>query len=317
MVIALCIEASNQRGAGHLFRAMVLAQQLKQLGNRVHVVVNDCIQAIERLAAAGIECLVAPVGSGQGWERELATAHGVQVWINDRLNTDLVHANDVKALGIRLVTFDDYGEGAQLADLNICSLAGDDTVKIPGHKVLTGEAWLVLPPGLSQYRRQRTVYRRLLVTMGGSDTYGVTLRIVRLLLQAGRAATVITGPLFACRDELRELVECTNIVVCSDVPDLGTYFHDCDLAITGGGLTAFEAAATGLPLIVVANERHEIPTARRLVDLGCACFAGFHQELDESTLLAVPKNLAAMSAAGMDNIPLDGAQRVCSEILDG
>jgi spore coat polysaccharide biosynthesis predicted glycosyltransferase SpsG len=317
MVVAVCIEFSNQRGAGHLFRAIVLAKELRCMGKRVLIVVNDCTAAIERLREARLEYHVAPVGSGHNWEKSLISEHLVDIWINDRLDTDAAHGMAIKSQGIRLVTFDDRGGGAHMADLNVSALAGINTQPVPGNRVLTGEEWLVLNPDFLRFRRQRTSFQHLLVTMGGSDTYGVTLRIVRLFQQARRTATVVTGPLFAHKSELESMMTFAGINWCSGVPDMGELFYAHDLAITGGGITPFEAAATGLPVVVVANEFHEIPAAQRLEKLGCARFAGYHETLDESMILSRPDDICGMSAAGMNCIPLDGVRRVCEEILHG
>ena len=313
MVVAICIEASHRRGAGHLFRSQVLARELARLGCRVLIVVNECAQAQEQLRASGLDFRVA--AQGPGWEKALVAENQVDLWINDRLDTDAEHGQAMRSLGLPLVTFDDRGEGAHEAFLNVCALAGGTARAIPGRRVLTGEEWLVLNPALAQRRRQRTRADSLLVTLGGSDTYGVTLRIVRLLARSGRCATVLTGPLFAHETELAALAKTADITWRKSVPDMGELFQAHDLAITGGGITPFEAVSTGLPVVIVANEPHEVAVGQRLESLGCALFAGFHEELDEGLLLDLPMDVSGLSAAGMRCVPLDGAQRVCREIL--
>jgi spore coat polysaccharide biosynthesis predicted glycosyltransferase SpsG len=296
---------------------MVLAKELICLGRRVLIVLNDCAEAIEHLCEARLEYRVAPVGLGHNWEKSLISEYKVDIWINDRLDTDEAHGMAIKSQSVRLVTFDDCGGGAHMADLNVSALAGINTAHISGNRVLTGEEWLVLNPEFVRFRRQRTALKRLLVTMGGSDTYGVTLRIVRLLIQARRTATVVTGPLFAHKSEIESMTNSTGIYWRSGVPDMGELYYGHDLAITGGGITPFEAASTGLPVIIVANELHEIHAALRLEDLGCARFAGYHESLDEAVILSIPEDIYSMSAAGMNCITLDAVRRVCNEILHG
>lgn len=317
MVAAICIEVSNQRGAGHLFRAIVLAEELLRCGVRPFFVVNECAQAVEKLTMEGFACQVAPLGFDVSWMKQIVSDQCVDIWINDRLHTTAEHGSAIKSLGIRLVTFDDRGDGSEFADLNICALADTNMGRPSGLKVLVGEQWLVLSPALERYRRQRTANGKLLVTLGGSDTYGVTLHVVRRLKAAGRSATVVTGPLFSRQDELASVLSSSTIEWMPNVPDMGELFYMHDLAITGGGITPFEAAATGLPLIIVANEPHEITAAQRLEALGCAFFAGYHENIDDSILLSVPENIFDMSSIGIKCIPLDGAQRVCREILNG
>ena len=87
-----------------------------------------------------------------------------------------------------------------------------------------------------------------------------------------------------------------------------------DLAITGGGITPFEAAASGLPTIVIANEAFEVPMAQLLAKIGCSVFAGHHSELDES-VFSSGLDIAKMSQAGLDGVTLDGAAKVAAELL--
>ena len=88
-----------------------------------------------------------------------------------------------------------------------------------------------------------------------------------------------------------------------------------DLAITGGGITAFEAAASGLPIVAVANERFEVPAAKHLARLGAARYAGHHSNLDEAAFV-LPQDITTMSAAGLTQVPLNGVERVC-QLMQG
>ena len=61
-------------------------------------------------------------------------------------------------------------------------------------------------------------------------------------------------------------------------------FSHYDLAITGGGITPFEANAAGLPCVVIANEDFEIPVGLGLEKLGGTVFAGHYSQIDAKLL---------------------------------
>src|SRR6185312_14607042 len=109
----------------------------------------------------------------------------IKTWINDRLDTGLAHAQSVRDAGARLVSFDDRGAGAALADLNIVAFPASEAEKLPGRRVLSGPGALVLDPAIGALRRLRTALNSLVVSMGGSDTYGVTVDVARALKQRG------------------------------------------------------------------------------------------------------------------------------------
>lgn len=303
-MIALCIESSHARGMGHLYRAMNLADELKRRGRRCLFLLNDDKEANAVLDSRGWPRRAVPL-AGAGWQGQVA---GLAAWIDDRLDTSAEHARAVKDLGLPRATFDDKGDGAALADLNVAALSFGEA-PVPGRRVLRGPSYLVLDPRIPSLRRVRSEPRRIVVSMGGSDTYGATLKAAAWLKAEGLSATIVMGPSFRHRAELEKLSG-GFFTLKQGVPSLPEEFALHDLAITGGGVTAFEAAAAGLPAVIVANEPWEEPAARWLEAAGAALYAG----PQDRPAFRLPRDLAAMSRAGMKAVPGDGAARVCSEV---
>lgn len=246
------------------------------------------------------------------WQAGLIRKYGIKLWIDDRLDTDASHAAQVKNCGIPLVTFDDRGTGAAQADLNVVALAFDEFEPLPGMRVLRGPRFLVLNREIERYRRLRTEEGSIVVSMGGSDTYGVTVRVVQMLKKSGRGATVIIGPAFRHEAELLAVLD-ERFVLKRGVPSLIEEFSHHGLAITGGGITPFEANASGLPCVVIANEEFEVPVGRGLAAMGGAVFAGHYASIDE-TVLSQALPIQAMSDAALRHVDLLGAERVADEI---
>ena len=98
------------------------------------------------------------------------------------------------------------------------------------------------------------------------------------------------------------------------VASLPLEFARHDFGITGGGVTAFEAAAAGLPTIVIANEPHEVAYARYLQDLGCAIYGGTADSIQDNAFDLRP-DIPAMSRAGMAHLGADGAKTVLDAVL--
>lgn len=299
---------------GHFFRALNLAAALRQAGQTCKILINAHEPALRLLEGAGIDHATVDLADLESdWEGHLIEKERIRVWVNDRLSTDAHHAAKVKRRNIPLVTFDDRGGGAALAELNIAALAFDPDEALPGLRVLRGIDYLILNPEIARYRRLRHHAGRLLVTLGGSDTYGVTAKVIRCLRAAGRVATVIVGPGFRHEAELAEVLG-PGFEVRRGLRSLITEFGNYEVAITGGGITPFEANASGLPCIVIASEFFEVPIARELARLGGSIFAGYHMEMDE-TILKRDLPVEAMSRAGIEHIGLGGASRVVSELV--
>lgn len=294
---------------GHLFRMRHLARELRARALPFVFLVNDHEPSLELLRQDQLPYETVDINHVEQWAQAAIRRTQARAWINDRLDTNLAQAQAVKQTGILLATFDDRGAGASLADLHIAALAFTADQPLGGRRVASGHEYLILNPEIAQCRRQRVKVEQILVSMGGSDTYGATVKVVALLHRRGLGATVVVGPGFRHRAALDAELSASFVLKIA-VPSLIDEMSRHDLAIVGGGITAFEAAASGLPAIVIANEDFEVPVARLLVSLGVARYAGHHSAPDEAAF-AIPDDVSSMSMAGLAKVPLDGVKRVC------
>lgn len=312
-MLGICVEASHQRGMGHLFRVLNLCETLveRRIPFRIFSNPDEASQAL--LAGRKLAFDLVPFEDGRNdWQAQLISRYGISLWLDDRLNTDSSHAIQVKNCGIPLVTFDDRGSGAALSDLNVMALAFEEAELLQGKKVLQGPRYLVLNREIEKYRRLRKQAGSIVVTLGGSDTYGVTVKVVRMLKAKGLGATVIVGPAFRHETELNDVLD-EGFTLKRSVPSLMEEFSHHDLAITGGGITPFEANASGLPCIVIANEDFEVAVGRGIAALGGAVFAGHFSAVDDS-VFAGDLPIGKMSEAAMAHVDLLGASRVVDEL---
>ena len=88
------------------------------------------------------------------------------------------------------------------------------------------------------------------------------------------------------------------------------------MAITGGGITCFEAIASGLPCIIVANELHEIDIGRYLASFKGAKFAGYYQDISEQDIDVGSINVREMSKAALQAVPLNGMENIYKAICN-
>ncbi len=317
---ALCVECSHQRGMGNLFRSLNLAGWLSRHNQEYILLVNEDEKTTAYLQGRGIAHEYADLWDyTSGWEQEVIERHQVDTWINDRQDTALMHTEKVKESKVRLCSFDDMGSGARLNDMNFCAMRFENLDSIPGQRVYTGIEYLVLNPEIGKYRRQREKLRDIVVSLGGSDTYGVTVRVAGYLKRMGLKATIITGPCFEDGEELQRVTEGSNLEIKNSVPSLAEEFSHHDFAITGGGVTSFEACASGLPCMVIANEPHEMQVGRFLENNGCARYAGYYPEVTYEAFAAGISgvDVGGMSLRSLRLVGLDGVENVMGEIMDG
>jgi len=317
-MFVICIKSSHEIGMGHLYRSMVLYKYLKSRGEDCLIVVNNHKPSLRILDNADICYEIANVDDiDNDWESRIIQNNNIKFWINDRLETTLKHANKVKRHDVSLISFDDYGEGAKLTDLHFAPLIFTDVKDIKGHNVLTGVNYLLLSDEIINFRRLRTSVSKILVTLGGSDTHGVTVSVLKLLKEIGLSATVCVGPSFEHYQEL-EMELNDNYKVIFNAPSIIETFYDYDLLISGGGVTPFEANASGLPCVINANEEFEVQIGKYLDKNNSSVFTDYHKNLSckklEYSLNRAKENIDSMSRIGIESIPLDAAENIYNEI---
>lgn len=312
-MFGICIESSHTKGMGHLFRILNFIKYLRSMNTRFIVFVNDDPVAVNIIKSNNLAFEIVDLSDLESnWESNLIKKYSIDIWINDRLDTDIAHSLNVKKNNIKLVTLDDMGSGSELADINFCAMAFDSPERLKGKKILTGIKYLILNDEIAKHKRVRKKIENILVTLGGADTYGVTIKIVKIMSKSGISAAVITGPSFIYKDELSQVVN-DLFTIKEAVPSLIEEFYNFDLAITGGGITPFEANASGLPCIIVANEPFEIGNGKFLERLGTSTFAGYYKEVRDD-FIDLNLDIEKMSATGIRNIKLNGAENIFRQI---
>jgi spore coat polysaccharide biosynthesis predicted glycosyltransferase SpsG len=315
-MFAICIEASHSKGMGHLFRMLNFAAYLKTQQLNFIFLINDNEKTKGILKTCGYKYEIVNLEDlSSDWETALTKKYSFTYWINDRLNTEENHSLNVIKNGVKLITFDDLGSGAKLSDVNVCGLFFNQD-NLQGKKILKGVDYLILNPEIDKLKRVRTELKNIVVSLGGSDTYGVTIKVLKLLKKCNIKATIHIGPSFQHIDQLgSELTDEYKVV--SFVPSLIEMFGEFDVAITGGGVTPFEANASGLPCLVIANELFEIPNGKYLESIGSSRFLGFYEEINEQIFGKLQDlDIESMSRKGMEILSTNATQKIYEEIVN-
>lgn len=314
-MFAICIEASHMRGMGHLFRALNLLSYFEEKKESYIIFLNDDDASVNILKERNVSYEIIDFeDKNDDWVKKLIKKYNISVWLNDKFESSYSLCHNIKKEGIPLAVIDDRGAGASLADVHFAGMMfGENAKRIKGKHIFLGADYNILNPEIVKYRKKRAKLHKIIVTLGGSDTYGVTVQVVKLLKRYGYKADIVVGANFRHSKELKEAVD-DKYHIFYTVPSLMEMFSSYDLAITGGGVTPFEANAAGLPCVIIANEPHEIDTGKYLEQMGGSVFAGFYQELNENVFELNRLNIEMMSEKALCSVNLDGRKNVWREL---
>jgi spore coat polysaccharide biosynthesis predicted glycosyltransferase SpsG len=150
----------------------------------------------------------------------------------------------------------------------------------PDTHLLLGSTYAILRKEFSQ-RIEREIegaVAQVLITVGGSDSTGLTQQLIEWMLRQWENITlsVVVGPFFKDREAiLHTAARKPDLVrVHSNPSDMRKLMLAADLAITGGGQTTYELAATGTPAVAIATADHQLPNLLALAEAGSILYAG-------------------------------------------
>ncbi|GAB6173407.1 UDP-2,4-diacetamido-2,4,6-trideoxy-beta-L-altropyranose hydrolase [Paradesulfitobacterium aromaticivorans] len=162
---------------------------------------------------------------------------------------------------------------------------------------------------------------RILITMGGSDPFNLTLTVVRAVLQIPFVKVkAVIGPNFVLK-QVEDLMILSKknpeLEILQNVTNMARVMSLSQLAITAFGTTLFELAFMGLPAMILGNYSIDKAEARIYESLGCALFLGYYRELKEIDIIKGVKflirdeyKLKKMSIAGKTLVDGLGASRI-------
>jgi spore coat polysaccharide biosynthesis predicted glycosyltransferase SpsG len=169
---------------------------------------------------------------------------------------------------------------------------------------------------------------RVLVTLGGADPQSSTMAVVDAVQRALPEATldVVIGPLFGPVPDLdrRAAGHRSRLRLHRDMDDLSALMSAADLAVSGGGQTLYELAATGVPTVALCLADNQEPNIAALAGVSllsagrvAESAAGRFDRIEEGCrqLAADPALRQRMSDAGRSLIDGQGAARVADVIL--
>lgn len=310
----LCIESSKERGMGHLFRSFLFVDYFKKNKIDYLILVNNDPASVSLYDEKNIRYEIVDYSDESEWVKEIINKYSPDVWINDKFITDKKMAVTLSKSDVLFCLLDESGEYDYLADLHFAGMIYPSKRDVKGKKVFCGEKYMIINKEVEAYRRQRENIGRILVTLGGSDPFGATVEVISELSKYDYDVDIVIGPNFKYIEDLN-LVNIKKYNISTKVPSLIAMMENYDISIIGGGFTCVEAAATGLPSIIIANAPHEVFTGKFMEQKGCSIFAGEHGTWDRSVLKNMGHiDIEKMSLKGLETFDTMALERIMGTI---
>ena len=276
-------EGSSRVGLGHLFRTLTLARKIKEtFGIKPVFWLSGGGVAAGMVKKSGFSLKI--FGPGRSPEQEnKALLLNLRNGCLPVLIVDLPRLEGYENRRGLLITIVNEKRDTRAGDIviDVFSQFRKKSFSSPG-LYLSGPAYQVLREEFLLYRkryRPRKRLRRILITFGGSDPYGATLKLIKIIsrLPSGLSFTLLIGPAFSHR--LPAQTRPSNLKIISSSRQMARLMSQYDLCISGFGVTAYELACLGVPTLVVGQVDRELNFIRHFCRRSGAINLGSHRYL--------------------------------------
>ena len=333
------VDAGARVGLGHLQRCLSLASALRQLDVRcVFLAAGEPrVQAQIRGWGFATRALGDAEPGGQNDSKlalDIAAEERCAAAIVDSYLIDASYLARLRAADLRVMAIDDLAQSPFPCHLLV---NGGVQAKSLPYRSLTGDTRFLLGPEYALLREEfsncpRKVFRddlqMVMVTMGGADGRNLTPTILESLdsLEGDFAMMAIIGPFNVNRpDAVAAARRCKRPVRLAVTPEsVRSFMLEADLAVSAGGQTLYELAATGTPTVAVQAADNQAGNIQGFAAHGAIIPIFFRDGERLSTaitdavapLLVSSERRQEMSRAGRRLVDGLGAQRVAAIITE-
>ena len=244
-------------GMGHIYHSLALAHEITD-----HEVIFVCHEkyevAVEKIASMDYKVI--------STKNTLNTVLELKpdLVINDILNTEKNYIIELQTQNIKVVNFEDLGDGSQYADLVFNELY--DTPQCVGNNYLWGYEYLALRDEFTTAKPHKMVdtISEILISFGGTDQNNLTLltlkSILEICLQFSIKIHIVCGSAYRFQGELESYIkQCnykkTELHIASN--SISKIMEKTELAISSNGRTVYELAHMNIPSIIVSHHERE------------------------------------------------------------
>lgn len=257
--ILIRVEGNSVIGLGHVYRGLSLAYRL--INHNIHFLVSESSKlAIEKLNNSFFPYTV--IENNQSISKIIETFEA-DIIINDMLDTTEDYIRFLKSLNVRVINFEDLGQGADLADAVINDLYEEEN---RGDHFYWGSDYYILRDEflLSEPSAYNEKVKNILIIFGGVDPSDLTRKIFdvipKIKFNNEILFTIIVGPGYKDFENLEKDAKSSmyEIEVIQNVKNMSFYMSRADLAVSSQGRTMLELASMGVPTILMAQNPREL-----------------------------------------------------------
>ena len=251
--ILFVVTGNSIVGLGHVYNTLLLANDI--LNHDITFLVDkDSKLAYEKISSKNYPVFMQKNENIIDDIKDL----NPDIIINDKLDTNENYVNQLKNLNLKVINFEDLGDGSKKADLVINAIYPEKQV-LPNHYF--GHDYFILRDEFiySKQKEDISKVKNILITFGGVDPNNYTKKVIESIYDYCNFNNiniiVIAGFGYKSYDSISQF---ENVKIEQNVTNISKYMLEADLIFTSAGRTTYEIASIGTPTIVMAQNEREL-----------------------------------------------------------
>lgn len=290
--IGFKVSGNYKKGLGHVYRCVTLA--LRLIDHEIYFFIDkkEDKEAIKIIKEYFFK--VIPYENNDDLIKKIINSN-IDIIINDTRGINLEFIEKLKKKKSRIKTI---SINENMRHNSFCDLVINPEFEFSGHqshfvgKSLFGYKYNIIREDVLMFpiKKYSKNLDNVLITFGGSDPEGVTLKILDYLKDIdylkNKNITVIIGEYFNDNDKnkIKSLSNKLNrngfnIKLINNVKFMGFYLFNSDLVITSNSSTVFDSVALGRLTIVISKVKEELPHLFPRIS-GAIIYLGYHEDLN-------------------------------------
>ena len=243
----------------------------------------------------------------------------IKILIIDSKNKEIINFKFLKNK-VKIVLIDNQNS-TQYADLVVLPGVKEQFLNPPAN-CLIGSKYIILNPNFKKIKTSK-LKNTIFISMGGSDKYDITSRIIKPLKKTKLdfTAFIILGKFYSNSKKIHHILQNDKRFILVDNPqNLHEIITKCQFGIISFGITVYEAAALNIPTLVISHSFENHFSAKRINQYGWFEYLGKYDNINYSKVsekiiskLTQKQKLKIKKSKLFD---LKGPNRICKKILE-
>lgn len=334
--IVVRVDGRPDIGMGHIQRCLALSGELKKKEAKILFISKKDEAVKKRIEQEGFELIALKnnVGLAEDLKHTINTikAHKLDVVITDSYAIDEHYLTEIIKIVPLLVSIDDL---AKIAFPSHIVINQNIYAKELNYRSLTGKTKFLLGPEYALLREEfsnlgkrkiNEEVKNILITLGGADPFNLTPKILKILdrIRQDFKITVVMVPFFKNISEIEKMAKEINkeAELIYDSRGMSKIMLASNLAITGGGTTLYELAATGTPTLAFCLSENQLKNIEGMAEAGTLINMGWGNNWTEKKFYEKIGELIdnhilrrRLSKSGQELVDKKGNQRAVKSIL--